>query len=150
MKVLLLNGPNLNLLGTREPGIYGATTLADVEAICRTEGAALGLEVAAFQSNHEGALVDRIHAARDEGVHFVVINPGALTHTSVALRDALTGVAIPFIEVHISNVHKREAFRHHSYLSDVAEGVIVGLGTLGYRLALQAAAATLRPGDKKP
>jgi len=150
MKVLLLNGPNLNLLGTREPGIYGATTLADVEAMCRTEGAALGLEVATFQSNHEGALVDRIHAARDEGVRFVVINPGALTHTSVALRDALTGVAIPFIEVHISNVHKREAFRHHSYLSDVAEGVIVGLGTLGYRLALQAAAATLQPGDRKP
>ena len=113
-------------------------------------GATLGLEVAAFQSNHEGALVDRIHAARDEGVRFVVINPGALTHTSVALRDALTGVAIPFIEVHISNVHKREAFRHHSYLSDVAEGVIVGLGTIGYRLALQAAAATLQPGVEKP
>ena len=148
MKVLLLNGPNLNLLGTREPAIYGATTLADVEAMCRSEGAVLGLEVAAFQSNHEGALVDRIHAARDEGVRFVVINPGALTHTSVALRDALTGVAIPFIEVHISNVHKREAFRHHSYLSDVAEGVIVGLGTIGYRLALQAAAAKLQRGDK--
>ena len=150
MKVLLLNGPNLNLLGTREPAIYGATTLADVEAMCRTEGAALGLELAAFQSNHEGALVDRIHAAHDEGVRFVVINPGALTHTSVALRDALTGVAIPFIEVHISNVHKREAFRHHSYFSDVAEGVIVGLGTLGYRLALQAAAAKLQQGDKTP
>ena len=147
MKVLLLNGPNLNLLGTREPAIYGATTLADVQAMCRSEGAALGLEVTAFQSNHEGALVDRIHAARDEGVRFVVINPGALTHTSVALRDALTGVAIPFIEVHISNVHKREAFRHHSFLSDVAEGVIVGLGTIGYRLALQAAAAKLQRGD---
>jgi 3-dehydroquinate dehydratase II len=150
MKVLLLNGPNLNLLGTREPAIYGAATLADVEAMCRTEGAALGLEVATFQSNHEGALVDRIHAARDEGVRFVVINPGALTHTSVALRDALAGVAIPFIEVHISNVHKREAFRHHSYLSDIAEGVIVGLGTIGYRLALQAAAAKLHQGDRKP
>ncbi|MEO8527311.1 MAG: type II 3-dehydroquinate dehydratase [Caldimonas sp.] len=148
MKVLLLNGPNLNLLGTREPAIYGATTLADVEAMCRTEGAALGLDVAAFQSNHEGALVDRIHAARDEGVRFIVINPGALTHTSVALRDALTGVAIPFIEVHISNVHKREAFRHRSFLSDVAEGVIVGLGTIGYHLALQAAAAKLQSGDK--
>ena len=150
MKVLLLNGPNLNLLGTREPAIYGAKTLADVESMCRSEGAALGLEVAAFQSNHEGALVDRIHAARDQGIRFVVINPGALTHTSVALRDALSGVAIPFIEVHISNVHKREAFRHHSYLSDVAEGVIVGLGTIGYRLALQAAAAMLHQGDKKP
>ncbi len=149
MKVLLLNGPNLNLLGTREPAIYGATTMADVEAMCRAEGAGLGLEVTAFQSNHEGALVDRIHAARDEGVRFVVINPGALTHTSVALRDALTGVAIPFIEVHISNVHKREAFRHRSFLSDVAEGVIVGLGTIGYRLALQAAAAKLLPGDDK-
>ncbi len=148
MKVLLLNGPNLNLLGTREPAIYGAMTLADVEAMCRTEGAALGLEVATFQSNHEGALVDRIHVAGDEGVRFVVINPGALTHTSVALRDALTGVAIPFIEVHISNVHKREAFRHRSFLSDVAEGVIVGLGTIGYRLALQAAAAKLQRGDK--
>ena len=150
MKVLLLNGPNLNLLGTREPAIYGATTLADIEATCRSEGAALGLEVAAFQSNHEGALVDRIHVAGDEGVRFVVINPGALTHTSVALRDALTGVAIPFIEVHISNVHKREPFRHHSYLSDVAEGVIVGLGTIGYRFALQAAAAQLHPAHDKP
>jgi 3-dehydroquinate dehydratase-2 len=148
MKVLLLNGPNLNLLGTREPAIYGAATLADVEAMCRTEGEGLGLELAAFQSNHEGQLIDRIHAARGEGVRFVVINPGGLTHTSVALRDALAGVAIPFIEVHLSNVHKREAFRHHSYLSDIAEGVIVGLGTIGYRLALQAAAARLQPGDK--
>lgn len=148
--LLLLNGPNLNLLGTREPAIYGAETLADVEAMCRKECASLGFELAAFQSNHEGQLIDRIHAARDEGVRFVVINPGALTHTSVALRDALAGVAIPFIEVHLSNVHKREAFRHHSYLSDIAEGVIVGLGTIGYRLALQAAAAKLNRGDKKP
>jgi 3-dehydroquinate dehydratase-2 len=141
MKVLLLNGPNLNLLGTREPAIYGAATLADVEAMCRKESEALSLELATFQSNHEGQLIDRIHAARGEGVRFIVINPGGLTHTSVALRDALAGVAIPFIEVHVSNVHKREAFRHHSYLSDIAEGVIVGLGTIGYRLALQAAAA---------
>jgi 3-dehydroquinate dehydratase-2 len=148
MKLLLLNGPNLNLLGSREPAIYGAATLADVEAMCAAEGQALGLEVTAFQSNHEGALIDRIHAARHEGVRFIVINPGGLTHTSVALRDALAGVAIPFIEVHISNVHKREAFRHHSFLSDVAEGVIVGLGTIGYRLALQAAAAKLQQGDK--
>ena len=150
MKVLLVNGPNLNLLGTREPAIYGAETLADVVTMCRKESESLGLTLDAFQSNHEGQLVDRIHAARDEGVRFVVINPGALTHTSVALRDALAGVAIPFIEVHLSNVHKREAFRHHSYLSDIAEGVIVGLGTIGYRLALQAAAAKLNRGDEKP
>ncbi len=144
MHVLLVNGPNLNLLGTREPGIYGPSTLADIEAMCAQEGAAMGLELSTFQSNHEGALIDRIHAARGEGVRFIVINPGALTHTSVALRDALSGSAIPFIEVHISNVHKREPFRHHSYLSDIAEGTIVGLGILGYRLALQAAAAKLR------
>jgi 3-dehydroquinate dehydratase-2 len=148
MKILLLNGPNLNLLGTREPAIYGAATLADVEAMCAREGEALGLEVDAFQSNHEGQLIDRIHAARGEGVRFIVINPGGFTHTSVALRDALAGVAIPFIEVHISNVHRREDFRHHSYLSGIAEGVIVGLGTIGYRLALQAAAQKLRPADK--
>jgi 3-dehydroquinate dehydratase-2 len=144
MNVLLINGPNLNLLGTREPAIYGAATLADVEAMCRAEGERLGLSVACFQSNHEGALVDRVHAARDEAVRFIVINPGAYTHTSVALRDALAGVAIPFIELHISNVHRREAFRHHSYLSDLAEGVIVGLGITGYRLALQAVAERLK------
>ena len=144
MNVLLINGPNLNLLGTREPAIYGAATLADVEAMCRTEGERLGLSVACFQSNHEGALVDRVHAAREEAVRFIVINPGAYTHTSVALRDALAGVAIPFIELHISNVHRREAFRHHSYLSDLAEGVIVGLGVTGYRLALQAVAERLK------
>jgi len=137
MKILLVNGPNLNLLGTREPAVYGAATLADVEASCRAEAAALGHELLAFQSNHEGQLIDRIHAARGEGVAFVVINPGAFTHTSVALRDALAGVAIPFIEVHISNVHRREPFRHHSYLSDIADGVIVGLGTQGYALAIR-------------
>jgi 3-dehydroquinate dehydratase-2 len=144
MKILLLNGPNLNLLGTREPQVYGATTLAEVEADFRAQGAALGAEVDCFQSNHEGALIDRVHAARTDGTGFIVINPGALTHTSVALRDALAGVAIPFIEIHISNVHKREAFRHHSYLSDIAAGVIVGLGVAGYRLALQAAVERLR------
>jgi len=143
-KLLLLNGPNLNLLGTREPAVYGAATLADVEAMCRDEAPRHGIELAAFQSNHEGALLDRIHAARAEGVAFIVINPGAFTHTSIALRDALAGVAIPFIEVHISNVHRREPFRHHSYLSDIAEGVIVGLGVDGYRLALIAAAERLR------
>ncbi len=144
MKILLVNGPNLNLLGTREPAVYGSTTLADVESACRAEATSLGHELLAFQSNHEGQLIDRIHAARGEGVACVVINPGALTHTSVALRDALTGVAIPFIEIHISNVHKREPFRHRSYLSDIAEGVIVGLGTQGYVLAVRAAAQLLK------
>ncbi len=136
-KVLVINGPNLNLLGTREPAIYGATTLADVEAGLRAQGEALGVEVLCFQSNHEGAIVDRIHAARGEGVGWILINPGAYTHTSVAIRDALAGVAIPFVEVHISNVHRRESFRHHSYLSDVAEAVMAGFGTQGYGLALQ-------------
>ena len=139
MKILLINGPNLNLLGTREPAVYGSTTLADVESMARAEAASLGAELLTFQSNHEGALVDRVHAARDERVEFIVINPGAYTHTSVALRDALAGVAIPFFELHISNVHRREPFRHHSYLSDIAEGVIVGLGVMGYRLAVRAA-----------
>ena len=144
MKILLVNGPNLNLLGTREPAVYGATTLAQVETTCRDEAASLGHELLAFQSNHEGALIDRLHAARDEAVAFVVINPGAFTHTSVALRDALAGVAIPFIEVHLSNVHRREPFRHHSYLSDIAEGVIVGLGPQGYALAIRAAAQLVK------
>lgn len=139
MNLLLLNGPNLNLLGTREPAKYGSTTLAQVEAMCAEEAMRHGANLAAFQSNHEGALIDRIHAARGEGVDFIVINAGALTHTSVALRDALAGVAIPFIEVHITNVHAREAFRHHSYLSEIAAGIIVGLGVAGYRMAVQAA-----------
>ena len=135
-KLLLLNGPNLNLLGTREPATYGATTLAEVEQAAQAQAAAAGAELATFQSNHEGALIDRIHAARLEKVDAIIINPGGLTHTSVALRDALAGVAIPFIEVHISNVHQRENFRHHSYLSAIAKGVICGLGTDGYRLAI--------------
>jgi 3-dehydroquinate dehydratase-2 len=134
--LLLLNGPNLNLLGTREPGIYGATTLPQVEQAAREQAAAAGAQLAAFQSNHEGALIDRIHAARDEGVEFIVINPGGLTHTSVALRDALAGVAIPFVEVHISNIYQRESFRHHSYLSAIAKGTICGLGVEGYRFAI--------------
>ncbi|HAR30569.1 MAG TPA: type II 3-dehydroquinate dehydratase [Gammaproteobacteria bacterium] len=141
--LLVLNGPNLNLLGTREPGIYGATTLADIEARLKAIGAASGHEVHVFQSNAEHALVDRIHAARQEAVQFIIFNPGAFTHTSVALRDALLGVSIPFIEVHLSNVHARETFRHHSYLSDVARGVITGLGALGYEYALQYALASL-------
>jgi 3-dehydroquinate dehydratase II len=134
--LLLLNGPNLNLLGTREPHIYGATTLADVERAAQEQAAAAGAELAVFQSNHEGALIDRIHAARAEGVDYIVINPGGYTHTSVALRDALAGVAIPFVEVHISNIYQREAFRHHSYLSAIATGTICGLGIEGYRLAI--------------
>jgi 3-dehydroquinate dehydratase-2 len=138
-KILLLNGPNLNLLGTREPLVYGAETLADVEAMAARIGAARNIIVECFQSNHEGALIDRVHAARLDGTGHIVINPGGLTHTSVALRDALAGVAIPFIEVHVSNVHRREAFRHHSYLSEIAAGVIVGFGIAGYAMALNAA-----------
>ena len=138
-KLLVINGPNLNLLGLREPDVYGSTTLADLEAQCTQAARSLGHELAVYQNNSEGALVERIHAARSEAVAFVVINPGAYTHTSVALRDALLGVAIPFIEVHISNVHGREAFRQHSYLSDIALGVITGLGIQGYELALRAA-----------
>jgi 3-dehydroquinate dehydratase-2 len=134
----------LNLLGTREPQIYGSTTLADVEAGLRAQAKEFGIALECFQSNHEGAIVDRIHAARAEGVKFMMINPGAFTHTSVAIRDAFSGVAIPFVEVHISNVYKREAFRHHSYLSDVAEAVMCGFGTLGYNLALQFINAKLR------
>ena len=143
MKLLLLNGPNLNLLGTREPEVYGRTTLADIEATLQREAAERGATLATFQSNHEGALIDRIHAARADGVGFIVINPGGLTHTSVALLDALAGVAIPFIEVHLSNVHQREAFRHHSYLSAVAVGVICGFGASGYSMALQYACQQL-------
>ena len=135
-KLLLLNGPNLNLLGTREPAVYGAATLADIESAATAQAEAAGGSLSCFQSNHEGALIDRIHAARDEGVDAIVINPGGLTHTSVALRDALAAVAIPFIEVHISNIYQREAFRHHSYLAAIARGTICGLGVDGYRFAI--------------
>jgi 3-dehydroquinate dehydratase-2 len=138
-RILLLQGPNLNLLGTREPHIYGSTTLADIEQTLRPVASAAGHELEQLQSNAEHVLIDRIHAARDDGTCFILINPGAFTHTSVAIRDALAGVAIPFIEVHISNVHAREPFRQHSYLSDIAQGVICGLGVQGYELALQAA-----------
>ncbi len=135
--LLVLHGPNLNLLGTREPAIYGADTLADINARLVAQAKARGAKLAAFQSNHEGGLIDRIHAARNEGVGFIVINPGGFTHTSVALRDALAGVAIPFVEVHLSNVHAREPFRHHSYFSDKAAGTIVGLGAKGYAFAVE-------------
>ena len=139
-KLLLLNGPNLNLLGVREPAVYGATTLADIEQRCAALAQELGPhDLSCFQSNAEHALIERIHAARAEGVAFLVINPAAFTHTSVALRDALLGVGIPFIEVHLSNVFAREPFRHYSYLSDIAVGVISGLGAQGYELALRAA-----------
>ena len=137
MSILLLNGPNLNLLGTREPEVYGRDTLADLERQLTAEAAALGRSLQCFQSNHEGALIDRIHAARLDGTRAFILNPGGLTHTSVALRDALAGVALPVVEVHISNVHKREEFRHHSYISGVADGVIAGLGLMGYSAALR-------------
>lgn len=142
-RLLLLNGPNLNLLGSREPVIYGSATLAEIEAQLTREARSLGYELSCCQRNQEGLLIERIHAAKDEGVAFIIANLGAFTHTSIALRDALLAVGIPFIEVHLSNVHAREPFRHHSYFSDIAVGVIVGLGPLGYRLALQAAYAHL-------
>ena len=137
MSILLLNGPNLNLLGTREPDIYGATTLTQIEDELMQMATNAAAKLQTLQSNHEGVLIDRIHAAKTDGTTFIIINPGGLTHTSVALRDALAGVALPFIELHVSNVHQREAFRHHSYLSAIAVGVICGLGVNGYRLALQ-------------
>jgi len=140
-KVLVLHGPNLNLLGTREPQTYGHTTLADINEALAKRATDAGIELDTFQSNHEGDLVDRVQAARGEGVDFIIINPAAYTHTSVALRDALAGVAIPFVEVHLSNVHRREPFRHHSYFSDQAIGVICGLGWQGYLLALEYALA---------
>ena len=143
MRILVLHGPNLNLLGSREPQVYGHDTLAQIDADLARIATDAGATLQSQQSNHEGVLIDRIHAARLDGTHCIIINPGGLTHTSVGLRDALAGVALPFIEVHVSNVHQREAFRHHSYLSEIATGVIVGLGVNGYRLAL-AHALTLR------
>ncbi|KAL0265029.1 hypothetical protein SLS55_000986 [Diplodia seriata] len=142
-RILLINGANLNLLGTREPHIYGSTTLSMVVDQAKQQGSTLGIEVEDYQSNWEGAIIDRIHEARGK-VDAVVINPGAFTHTSVALRDALLGVGIPFVEVHITNVHKREPFRQHSYLSDKAEAVICGLGTFGYTAAIEFVAKHLK------
>ena len=141
-KILVLNGPNLNLLGTREPAQYGHETLADVERLCSDTGAKLGIEVECRQSNHEGQLIDWIHEAGREvaanRMLGVVLNAGAYTHTSVALHDAIKGASVPVIELHISNVHAREPFRHHSYISPVARGIIVGLGVKGYPLAIEA------------
>jgi 3-dehydroquinate dehydratase-2 len=142
--VLVLHGPNLNLLGSREPDIYGRTTLASIHQAMEDRARAFGVRLESFQSNHEGELIDRVQSAREQGVRFIIINPAGYTHTSVALRDALAAVAIPFIEVHLSNVHAREAFRRHSYFSDIAVGVIAGLGAQGYELALEAALARLR------
>lgn len=138
-KILVLHGPNLNLLGLREPGIYGATTLADINTKLAAQAQALGHKLESFQSNAEYQLIDRVHAARTDGTAIIIMNPAAFTHTSVALRDAILGVALPLIEVHLSNVHKREAFRHHSYFSDIAQGVICGFGATSYDLALTAA-----------
>lgn len=135
-RVLVLHGPNLNLLGTREPEHYGGQTLEEINAALREQGEMANVAVDCFQSNAEHALIDRVHAARNEGVAWIIVNPAAFTHTSVALRDALAAVAIPFIEVHLSNVHARESFRHDSYFSDLAEGVITGLGAMGYLFAL--------------
>lgn len=140
--ILLINGPNLNLLGTREPALYGSTTLSDVHSTAQTQADSLGVKLHTFQSNHEGAIIDRIHEARGN-CDFVIINPGGLTHTSVALRDALLSVEIPFLEVHVSNVHARETWRRHSYLSDKAVGVICGLGVFGYTAAIAFAAQRL-------
>ncbi|WP_174866496.1 type II 3-dehydroquinate dehydratase [Pectobacterium polaris] len=140
--ILLLNGPNLNLLGTREPDKYGSTTLADIVSELETQAQALNVKFSHLQSNAEHVLIDTIHQARGN-TDFILINPAAFTHTSIALRDALLAVAIPFIEIHLSNVHAREPFRHHSYLSDVAVGVICGLGADGYQYALQTAVKRL-------
>ena len=141
MKILVLNGPNLNLLGSREPEQYGHATLADVQQLCEQTAKSLGHGVEFFQSNHEGDLIDKIHAYgllyREGKALGAVFNPGAFTHTSVALHDAIKGTGLPVVEIHISNVHAREAFRHHSYISPVAKGIVVGLGIQGYALALQ-------------
>lgn len=144
MRLLILHGPNLNLLGTREPHVYGSTTLVEINDRLTALAQAHDVELDSFQTNHEGVLIDRIHAAREQRVDFIVINPGAFTHTSVAVRDALAGVGIPFVEVHLSNIHRREPFRHHSYFSDLAVGVICGLGDQGYDYAVRYAIGAQR------
>ena len=142
-RVLLLNGPNLNLLGTREPSVYGTDTLEAIEKRTAALAGELGHELLTFQSNAEHELIERVHRAKAEGVVFALVNPGGYTHTSIALRDALLGTGLPFIEVHLSNTHAREAFRRHSYFSDIAVGVVCGLGAFGYEAALRAAAQRL-------
>ena len=142
-KILVLNGPNLNLLGDRETQHYGKDSLGTINQRLAEQGRRLGVDVVAFQSNAEGPLVERVHAAKSDETAYIIINPAAFTHTSVALRDALAAVRIPFIEVHLSNIHAREEFRRHSYFSDLAAGVIAGLGPMGYELALEAAARAL-------
>ena len=142
-RILLLNGPNLNLLGSREPGVYGSATLSSIEIKLKEGARTRGHELMAFQSNAEHELIDRVQGAKGAGVAFIIINPGGYTHTSIALRDAFLGVAMPFIEVHLTNIHAREEFRHHSYLSGIAIGSIIGLGAQGYELALEAACTRL-------
>lgn len=146
-RILVLHGPNLNLLGTREPEIYGRTTLAEIDAELAALATASGHTVEAFQSNAEHELIERVQRTRTDGTAFILINPGAFTHTSIALRDALAAVGMPFIEVHLSNIHAREPFRRQSYLSDIAVGVICGLGAIGYSLALTAAMRRLQHTD---
>ncbi len=146
--ILVLNGPNLNLLGSREPAVYGYTTLAEIEGGLRERAARAGVSLDCLQSNSELALIERVHRARTDGTRFIVINPGAFTHTSVALRDALAAAAVPFVEVHLSNVHAREAFRRHSYFSDLAVGVIAGFGPAGYAMALDAVLDRLPRGEE--
>ncbi|WP_131110065.1 type II 3-dehydroquinate dehydratase [Sulfuricystis thermophila] len=143
-RILVLHGPNLNLLGSREPDVYGRTTLADIHAMMEARARAAGVQIESFQSNGEGELIDRVQAAGAEGIEFIIINPAGYTHTSVALRDALAAVGIPFIEVHLSNIFARESFRQHSYFSALAVGTICGLGAQGYLLALEAALARIR------
>ena len=150
MKLLVVNGPNLNLLGCREPGIYGATTLREIEGEMSEMAADLGVSLSFFQSNHEGALLDRIHAAVGDGTRGIIINPGAFTHTSIALRDAIAGVAIPTIEVHLSNIHAREEFRAYSYLAPVVLGQICGLGPKSYLAALFGLVSVLKTGTAAP
>ena len=148
--ILVLHGPNLNLLGTREPGVYGTTTLDNINQALMEQAQAAGHHLQYLQSNAEYELIERIHEAAHQGVDFLIINPAAFTHTSVALRDAILGVSLPFIEVHLSNIHSRESFRHHSYFSDIAEGVICGFGADGYGYALQAAFRHLEQSARHP
>lgn len=141
--IWVIHGPNLNLLGKREPHFYGGKTLGDIDELLLLQARVGGFPLCSFQSNHEGVLIDTVHKALDQGVKFIIINPGGLTHTSIALRDAFASVSIPFIEVHLSNIYRREPFRHHSYLSDIAQGVIAGFGYISYQLALSAAMDSL-------